>query len=202
MSSASGTPYQPQWYQLSHWRSSRVAWNHSPSVSKQPALSSCIKCATISLQWILMSIYHQLYQATPDHIIPTNTNSYQQEPSSKPTHSSHVLWSGGTLSQETSWSPCRLRPSRGLWLRASNGSWSFLLALCTIRTFTYAPLMDKVSPLVLHPASWILPSTEVEVEVEASRWALFYSHQFFCILIYFTARLSDTQLLRNVLPGR
>ena len=34
------------------------------------------------------------------------------------------------------------------------------------RTFTYAPLMDKVSPLVLHPASWILPSTEVEVEVE------------------------------------
>ena len=29
--------------------------------------------------------------------------------------------------------------------------------------------IDKVSPLVLHPASWILPSTEVEVEVEVIR---------------------------------
>ena len=129
-----------------------------------------------------MSTYHQLYQATPDHITPTNTNSYQPEPSSTPTHSSHVLWSGGTPSQETSSSPRRLRPLRGLWLRASNDSWSFLLALCTIRTFTYAPLMDKVSPLVLHPASWILPSTEVEVQrinkqiytlyTQENRWVL------------------------------
>ena len=125
-----------------------------------------IKYATTSLQWILTSTYHQLYQATLDHIIATNTSLYQPEPSSMPTHSSHVLWSGGTPSQETSWSPHRLRPSRGLWLWASNCSWSVLLAPCTIRTFTYALLMDKVSPLVLYPASWILPSTEVEAEVE------------------------------------
>ena len=42
--------------------------------------------------------------------------------------------------------------------------------------------MDKVSPLVLHPASWILPSTEVEVEasleINSQRTATCLAHAF------------------------